>query len=205
MYAVIATGGKQYKVELGEIIFIEKLDVAEGTDVNFDTLMVADGENVQVGTPLLDTKVAGKVLAHGKGAKIIVFKYKAKKNVRKKQGHRQPFTKVQIMTIGENTYKPDPNAIPAARPEKKAVVKAAPAAPKAPAKPATTTAKPAAKTTAAKPAAAKSTATAAKKPAAAKPAAKPAAAKPAAAKPATAKPAAKPAAEKKPAVKKDEE
>ncbi len=189
MYAVIATGGKQYRVELGDVIFIEKLDAAEGTDVNFDTLMVADGEKVQVGTPLLDTKVAGKVLSHGKGAKIIVFKYKAKKNVRKKQGHRQPFTKVQITTIGESTYKPDPNAIPAAKPEKKAVVKA-PAAPKAAAtKPAAP--KAAAKPAAAKPAATKSTAsTAAKKPAAAKPAAEKTAAKPAA------KTAAKPKAPK---------
>lgn len=204
MYAVIATGGKQYRVELGDIIFIEKLDVAEGTDVGFDTLMVADGENMQVGTPLLETKVQGKVLAHGRGQKIIIFKYKAKKNYRKKTGHRQPFTKVQIMTIGENVYKPDPNAVPAARPEKKVKATVAPKAPAAAAPKAGT-----------KPAATKAAATT-KKPAAktadaAKPAAKTTAAKTTAAKPATktataAKPAAaKPAAPKKPAEKKDAE
>ena len=101
MYAVIETGGKQYKVSKGDILKIEKLNVEEGQDVNFDkVLLYSNGDELQIGKPLLENVlVSGKVLAHGKGKKIIVFKYKPKKNYRKKKGHRQLFTKVRIEEI----------------------------------------------------------------------------------------------------------
>ena len=101
MYAIIQPGGKQYKVPVGDTVFVEKLPVAEGENVDFDVLMLQNDAGVQVGAPVVEgVKVQGKVLGHGKGQKIIVFKYKAKKNYRKKQGHRQPFTKVEITKIG---------------------------------------------------------------------------------------------------------
>ncbi len=101
MYAVIETGGKQYKVSEGDVIFIEKLDVAEGEEVKFDkVLVVADGENVTVGTPAVEgATVTAKVEKQGKSKKIYVFKMKRKKNERKKKGHRQPYTKVTIEKI----------------------------------------------------------------------------------------------------------
>ena len=101
MYAVIETGGKQYKVSQGDVIFVEKLDVAEGETVTFDKVLVlADGDNVTVGAPLVDgAKVTAKVEKQGKSKKIYVFKMKRKKNERKKKGHRQPFTKVTIESI----------------------------------------------------------------------------------------------------------
>ena len=100
MYAIIVTGGKQYKVEVGSEIMVEKLDNEIGTNVQFDVLMIADGENVRIGIPVLDVKAQAEVLEHGKGKKVIVFKYKPKKDYRKKQGHRQPYTKVKILSIG---------------------------------------------------------------------------------------------------------
>lgn len=101
MYAVIETGGKQYKVSEGDVIFIEKLYVAEGEEVKFDkVLVVADGENVTVGTPAVEgATVTAKVEKQGKSKKIYVFKMKRKKNERKKKGHRQPYTKVTIEKI----------------------------------------------------------------------------------------------------------
>ena len=101
MYAIIKTGGKQYRVAEGDVICIEKLDAEEGANVTFDdVLTVVDGDAVKVGRPLVEgAKVTGKVAAHGKGKKILVFKYKAKSNYRKRQGHRQPFTKVVIEKI----------------------------------------------------------------------------------------------------------
>lgn len=101
MYAVIETGGKQYRVEEGDILTVEKLSVAEGEMVTFDKVLLVSGEEgIKVGKPYLeDVKVEGEVLFHGKGRKIIVFKYKPKKNYRRKQGHRQPFTKVKITKI----------------------------------------------------------------------------------------------------------
>ena len=99
MYAVIATGGKQVKVQEGDVIFIEKLDLEDGSDVSFDALMIG-GEILKIGTPIVEgAKVLGKVLGQVKGKKIVVFKMKAKKNYRRKQGHRQPYTKVQIDKI----------------------------------------------------------------------------------------------------------
>ncbi len=101
MYAVIETGGKQYKVSEGDVIFIEKLEAAEGEAVTFDkVLVVADGENVTVGAPAVDgATVTAKVEKQGKAKKIYVFKMKRKKNYRRKKGHRQPFTKVTIEKI----------------------------------------------------------------------------------------------------------
>lgn len=107
MYAVIEACGKQYKVEEKDIVFFEKLDAEEGKKVTFDkVILVSDDGKVQVGNPYVKgVKVEGKVVAHGKGKKIIVFKMKAKKNERKKQGHRQPYTKVEITSIKTATAK----------------------------------------------------------------------------------------------------
>ncbi|MBR1579597.1 MAG: 50S ribosomal protein L21 [Selenomonadaceae bacterium] len=101
MYAIIKTGGKQYKVSEGDSIVIEKLDVEEGATVEFDqVLTVVDGDDVKIGRPVVDgAKVSATVEANGKGPKIHVFKYKSKKNYRRRQGHRQPFTRVKIDKI----------------------------------------------------------------------------------------------------------
>ena len=101
MYAVILTGGKQYRVQQGDVIFVEKIDSQADEAVTFDqVLLVGDGEATKIGAPTVaGAKVEGKVLAQVKGKKIVVYKYKAKKNERKKQGHRQPYTKVQIEKI----------------------------------------------------------------------------------------------------------
>lgn len=99
-FAVIKTGGKQYKVAEGDILEIEKLQVLEGETAFEEVLMVADGDKVSIGQPMLKgAKVTAKVLEHGKGDKKMVFKFKSKTRHRKKKGHRQPFTKVQITTI----------------------------------------------------------------------------------------------------------
>ena len=101
MYAIIQTGGKQYRVSEGDVLSVEKLPVAEGEEVVFDQVLtvVADGD-VKIGKPVLEgAKVTAKVVEHGKGEKILVFKYKAKSNYRRRQGHRQPFTKVRIESI----------------------------------------------------------------------------------------------------------
>ena len=100
MYAVIQTGGKQYRVQQGDVIYVEKLNEQEGAEVSFDVLLLAGDEGCQVGAPIVKgAKVTGKVLGQVKSAKIVVYKYKAKKNERKKQGHRQPYTKVEIASI----------------------------------------------------------------------------------------------------------
>lgn len=100
MYAIIETGGKQIKVEEGQAIYIEKLDVEAGEQVTFDKVLVVGGEDTKIGTPLVDgATVTGKVEKHGRGKKIIVYKMKPKKNYRRKQGHRQPYTKVVIEKI----------------------------------------------------------------------------------------------------------
>lgn len=101
MYAVIVTGGKQYKVSEGDILFIEKLNADEGTSVKFDkVLMIADGDKITTGTPYVSgATVEAKVEKNGKSKKIRVFKYKAKKNERKRIGHRQPYTKVTVSAI----------------------------------------------------------------------------------------------------------
>lgn len=101
MYAIIKTGGKQYKVSEGDVIMVEKLAAAEGESVVFDeVLTVVSDSEVKVGKPVVEgAKVTAKVEAQGKDKKILVFKYKAKSNYRKRQGHRQPFTKVVIEKI----------------------------------------------------------------------------------------------------------
>lgn len=101
MYAVIESCGKQYKVAEGDVVFFEKLDAEEGKKVSFDkVVLVSDDKKVEVGAPYVKgVKVEGKVIANGKAKKILVYRYKAKKNERKTQGHRQPFTKVEITSI----------------------------------------------------------------------------------------------------------
>ena len=101
MYAIIESCGKQYKVAEGDVVFFEKLDTEEGKKVTFsNVVLVSDGEKVQVGSPYVKgVKVEGKVVAHGKAKKIIVFKMKAKANYRRRYGHRQPYTKVEITSI----------------------------------------------------------------------------------------------------------
>ena len=107
MYAIIESCGKQYKVAQGDVVFFEKLDAEEGKKVSFDkVILVSEDGKVQVGNPYVKgVKVEGKVVSHGKHKKIIVFKMKAKKNERKKQGHRQPYTKVEITSIKLATAK----------------------------------------------------------------------------------------------------
>ncbi|UJF31994.1 50S ribosomal protein L21 [Paenibacillus hexagrammi] len=101
MYAIIETGGKQYKVQEGDVLYIEKLNAAEGDVVSFDrVLAVSKGEGLVVGAPLVSgAAVSAKVEKHGRGKKIIVYKYKPKKNYHKKQGHRQPYTRVVVEKI----------------------------------------------------------------------------------------------------------
>ena len=101
MYAIIESCGKQYKVAEGDVVFFEKLDAEEGKKVSFDkVVLVSDDKKIEVGAPYVKgIKVEGKVLANGKAKKILVYKYKAKKNYRRTQGHRQPYTKVEITSI----------------------------------------------------------------------------------------------------------
>ena len=101
MYAVIETGGKQYKVSEGDVIYVEKLDVEAGADVAFDkVLLIGEGSDVKVGAPVVDgVSVSGKVIKNDKAKKVVVYKYKPKKGYHKKQGHRQPYTKVEITKI----------------------------------------------------------------------------------------------------------
>ena len=101
MYAVIKTGGKQYRVAEGDVLNVEKLNAEAGSEVVFDeVLTVVNDADVKIGQPVVEgAKVTAKVVEQGKGEKILVFKYKAKSNYRKRQGHRQPFTKVEISKI----------------------------------------------------------------------------------------------------------
>lgn len=102
MYAVIKTGGKQYKVSKGDVLRVEKLNAAEGDAVEFDqVLMLADGDTVQVGKPLVEGgKVQAKVRTQGRGRKIEIVKFRRRKHHRKQMGHRQSFTEVEITAIG---------------------------------------------------------------------------------------------------------
>jgi len=101
MYAIVATGGKQYKVREGEVLRIEKIPGEVGSPVSFDqVLMVADGENVNIGRPALDgAAVTARIVEQGRANKLIVFKYKRRKRYRRKQGHRQSYTAVKIGAI----------------------------------------------------------------------------------------------------------
>ncbi len=99
MYAIIATGGKQYRVSQGDVIYIEKVNQDVDSTISFDVLMIG-GEEVKVGNPTVEgAKVEGKVVAQVKGEKIVIYKYKSKKNYHRKAGHRQPYTKVEITAI----------------------------------------------------------------------------------------------------------
>ena len=99
MYAIVTTGGKQYKAEAGKALKVEKLDVEVGATVKLDVLMLADGDKVVVGEAAAKAVVNAEVLAQDKARKVVVFKYKAKKNERKRQGHRQPYTVLKIKEI----------------------------------------------------------------------------------------------------------
>ena len=99
MYAIIENGGKQYKVSEGDVVRVEKLNAEVGAEVSFKAVMIADGQTVKVGSDVASATVTGTVQAQDKFKKIIVFKYKSKKNERKKQGHRQPYTAVKIGKI----------------------------------------------------------------------------------------------------------
>ena len=100
MYAIIATGGKQYKVEEGDVIKVEKLGVEAGQTVTFDQVLVVSDKETKVGTPIVDgASVSATVVAEGKGKKVIVYRYKRKTGYHKKNGHRQPFTQVKIEKI----------------------------------------------------------------------------------------------------------
>ena len=101
MYAIIETGGKQYKVASGDVIYVEKLDTDIDGQVEFTPIVFVSEDSVTVGAPLVEgVKVTAKVLKQGKAAKVIAFKHKPKKDFKKKQGHRQPFTKLEIISIG---------------------------------------------------------------------------------------------------------
>lgn len=136
MYAIIKTGGKQYKVAPGDVVRIEKLPAAEGESVTFDqVLMLADGDKIQVGAPLLAGQtVAASVLRHGRGKKIEIIKFRRRKHHRKQTGHRQDFTEVTITNVGGKTAEPkkafvkkEPSTEAASAPKKKASAdKAAP-------------------------------------------------------------------------------
>ena len=100
MYAVIETGGKQYRVQEGDVITVEKLNAEAGETVAFDRVLVlGEGKDIKVGAPYTGDVVTGSVVENGKGQKVIIFKYKAKKDYRKKQGHRQPYTMVKIESL----------------------------------------------------------------------------------------------------------
>ena len=99
MYAIVENGSKQYKAEVGSIIRFEKLSANVGDKVEFSVLLVSDENGIKVAEEAKSFKVVGEVVEQGKDKKIVVFKYKAKKNERKKQGHRQPFTAVKILEI----------------------------------------------------------------------------------------------------------
>ncbi|MCI2068831.1 MAG: 50S ribosomal protein L21 [Bacilli bacterium] len=100
MFAVIETGGKQIRVEVGQSVFVEKIEGKEGDEVVFDKVLLLDGDSLKVGTPYIEgAKVVGKIEKQGRSPKIVVFKYRAKVNYRRTTGHRQPYTKVNITSI----------------------------------------------------------------------------------------------------------
>lgn len=104
MYAVIETGGKQYRVSEGDVLSVERISASEGDKVVLDkVLLYSDGEKVTVGNPYIEgAKVEAELVQNGKGEKIIIFKFKSKKDYRKKQGHRQPYSMLKIESIGVN-------------------------------------------------------------------------------------------------------
>jgi len=100
VYAIIETGGKQYRVQQGDIVYVEKLTLDQDATIDFDVLLLSGEDGIKVGKPLVEgAKVHATAKAQVKGEKIVIFKYKAKKNYRRKQGHRQPYTKLEITGI----------------------------------------------------------------------------------------------------------
>ncbi len=99
MFAVVATGGKQYSVQVGDVIKVEKLEANVGDKIKLDVLMISDDNGTKVGSKLKNAVCEAEVIGAGKADKIVVFKYKAKKNERKKQGHRQPYTEIKILSV----------------------------------------------------------------------------------------------------------
>ncbi len=100
MFAIIQTGGKQYKVAVGDVVKVEKLELEVGSKVNFEVLLTSDNGKIIAGNPVVkNVTCTAEVVEHGKSDKIVVYKYKAKKNYRRKQGHRQPYTAVKIVEI----------------------------------------------------------------------------------------------------------
>ncbi len=143
MYAVIESGGKQHRVEEGEVLKLEKLDVSTGDSINFDkVLMIGEGAGVKIGKPYVEGSVTAEVISHGRGDKVSIIKFRRRKHSMKRQGHRQWFTEVKITGISEG--KAAPKAAPKAKettanatedaPAKAAAPKKAAAAKKAPAK-----------------------------------------------------------------------
>lgn len=101
MYAIIVSGGKQYRVTKGDIIYVEKIDLQPDSAVSFDVLMIGSDEGVKIGNPTVaGAKAEGKIIGEVKGEKIIIYKYKSKKNYHRRAGHRQHYTKVEITAIG---------------------------------------------------------------------------------------------------------
>ena len=100
MYAVVKTGGKQYKVSVGEKLKVEQIPAELDSQIELEVLMIADGENIKVGSPVLaGAKVVAKIIAHGRGEKIRIFKMRRRKHYQKRQGHRQNFTQIEIVSI----------------------------------------------------------------------------------------------------------
>lgn len=123
MYAIIKTGGKQYRVQENDVLKVEKLNVAVGETVTFDEVVAVGGDKLQVGTPFVEgCAVQAEVLEQGKNEKVIIFKYKAKKDYRRKNGHRQPYTLVKVIGIGAAAKKVAPaKAKPTEKAEKSEV------------------------------------------------------------------------------------
>lgn len=100
MFAIVQTGGKQYRVSENDVLKVEKLEAAVGDKISLEVLLVSDGNKTVAGTPIVKTaEVVAEVLGSGKGEKVVVYKYKPKKNERKKQGHRQPWTEIKIVSV----------------------------------------------------------------------------------------------------------
>ena len=123
MYAIIKTGGKQYRVQENDVLKVEKLNAAVGETVTFDEVVAVGGDKLQVGTPFVEgCAVQAEVLEQGKNEKVIIFKYKAKKDYRRKNGHRQPYTLVKVTGIGAEAKKTAPaKAKPTEKAEKSEV------------------------------------------------------------------------------------
>lgn len=130
MYAIFENGSKQYKACVGDLLKVEKLNAEVGSSVEVPVVLTADENGIAAGAEVKDVKVTCEVVSHGKDKKIIVFKYKAKKNERKKQGHRQPYTQVKVTAIGA-AEKPAPKKTAAKKTAKKPVAVEAEATPAA--------------------------------------------------------------------------